>query len=214
MDATVSPWSNYSFRMLSDEERQERLNKIISERPEGPLWVFAFGSLMWNPCYEFDKKEVALLNGWERKFHIWTTVARGTPDRPGLGLCLEKGEGECRGIVYRLLPENEDTDWQALWCREMTSGVYKAVWADLETENAGTVRALTFVVDPGHSQYAGELPLDTMSAIMAGACGRYGTCRDYLAGTVEGMEKIGVSDPYLSKLLGLIDRREAEASAG
>ena len=214
MDAKVSPWSNYSFRMLSAEERQERLDKVIAERHDGPLWVFAFGSLMWNPCYEYDKKDVALLHGWERKFHIWTTIARGTPDRPGLGLCLEKGEEGCRGIAYRLLPENENADWQALWEREMTSGVYRAVWADLETENEGTVRALTFVVDPDHPQYAGELPLDTMSEIMAGACGQYGTCRDYLAGTVEGMEKIGVSDLYLSELLSLVDRREAETASG
>jgi len=204
-----APWPKGEHRELSPEQRQSILVETRASRPDGALWVFAFGSLMWNPCFDYDEWDVAVLSGWERKFHIWTTVARGTPERPGLGLCLEKGEGSCKGIVYRLRPENEDGDWIALWYREMNSGVYRTLWTDVETENSSRVKALTFVADLDHQQYAGPLPVDVMADIMAGARGRYGRCRDYLAGTVAEMAKLGVHDPHMSKLLELVDSREA-----
>jgi glutathione-specific gamma-glutamylcyclotransferase len=197
---------------LSKKDSQFRLDKTRAGRPDGPLWVFAFGSLMWNPCFEYDRADVAVLPGWERKFHIWTTVARGTPERPGLGLCLEKGNEGCKGIVYQLRAENEDQDWAALWYREMSSGIYQTLWTDVETENSGRVKALAFVVDRDHRQYAGPLPAEMMAEIMAGASGRYGRCRDYLAGTVEEMGKLGVSDPDLLHLLKLVDSREIALS--
>ncbi len=203
------PWPKGEHSELPLHERRAMLNSTRAKRPEGPLWVFAFGSLMWNPGFEHDISDSAVLPGWERKFHIWTTVARGTPERPGLGLCLEKSDKDCKGLVYRLLPKNEDKDWDALWYREMNSGVYQSRWVDVDTENHGTVTALTFVADIEHQQYAGPLPIDVMAEIMAGACGRYGRCRDYLAGTVEEMEKLGVIDLHLSELLQQIDSKEA-----
>jgi len=203
------PWPKGDHRELTMEARQQRLDEARATRPNGPLWVFAFGSLMWNPGFDYDKSDVAVLSGWERKFHIWTTVARGTPERPGLGLCLERGPGDCKGLVYQLRPENDDKDWQALWYREMTSGVYQAVWLDVETEKSGPVTALTFVVDPIHRQYVGPLPAEIMAEIIAGASGRYGLCRDYLAGTVEEMAKLGVFDLHLNQLLELVDGRRA-----
>ncbi len=195
-------------RELSAEERQRRMDETRAARPDGPLWVFAFGSLMWNPGFKYLTSDAAVLLGWERKFHIWTTIARGTPERPGLGLCLEKGDGDCKGVVYQLLPENEEADWEALWDREMNSGVYQTLWAELKTEKSGTVTALVFVADPDHHQYVGPLPRETMADIMVGACGRYGRCRDYLAGTIEEMAKLGVVDAHFSELLELVDSRE------
>ena len=205
MDAVKIPWPKGEHPDLSPQERHALLQETRARRPDGPLWVFAFGSLMWNPGFEFDVSDVAILPGWERKFHIWTTIARGTPERPGLGLCLEKGDNNCKGLVYRLLPKNEEKDWQALWYREMNSGIYKTLWTDVRTENHGVVRALTFVVDPDHQQYVGPLPIDVMAEIMVGACGRYGRCRDYLAGTVAEMEKLGVIDLHLKDLLAHVD---------
>ena len=207
MDALSSdvPWPKPLKRRLSEDERARRLQELLDNRPDGPSWVFAFGSLMWNPCFEYDRSEQAFLEGWERKFHIWTSLARGTPERPGLGLCLEKGESECKGLVYRLLPEHEEMDWQKLWDREMVSGIYQAVWMDLTLISGEVVSALTFVVDPTHIQYAGGLTIPVMSEIIAGASGRYGRCRDYLASTVEEMAKIGVVDPDLDALLMAVD---------
>ena len=193
------------FVRLTKDDRALRLQTLLNIRPTGPLWVFAFGSLMWNPCFEYDRSEEATFDGWERKFHIWSTVSRGTRERPGLGLCLEKGQGVCKGIAYRLFPENEPTDWPIIWHREMNTGVYNAIWADLNLGTGERVKALTFVVDQTHTQYAGALPIPLMAKIILGATGTYGRCRDYLASTVEEMEKLGIVDAYLNKLLLAVD---------
>lgn len=195
-------------QVLPPHVQHQMLRETKAGRPDGPLWIFAFGSLMWNPGFEFDVSDTAILRGWERKFHIWTTVARGTPERPGLGLCLERGAGDCKGVVYRLLAKNEEKDWEQLWYREMNSGVYQTLWTDVETENHGVIKALTFVADTNHPQHVGPLPIDVMAEIMAGACGRYGRCRDYLAGTVDEMAKLGVVDLHLNELLEKVDSHE------
>ncbi len=194
---------------LPKEEAHRLLLETRAARPKGePMWVFAFGSLMWNPCFSYDAKAPALLKGYDRKFHIWTTRARGTPDNPGLGLCLEDCCGMCRGIAYRLVEDDIEDAWERLWEREMGSGIYKATWVAVETEEYGRVVALTFVVNRHHSHYAGPMPTDHMAEIMAGAKGTYGLCRDYLAGTIEEMRKLDVIDPDLETLLARIDALE------
>jgi cation transport protein ChaC len=196
------------FSRLTKDERALRLQSLLNARPDGPLWVFAFGSLMWNPCFEYDRSEEVTFDGWERKFHIWSTVSRGTKERPGLGLCLEKGQGVCKGIAYQLLPENEPTDWPSIWHREMNTGIYNAIWVDLNLHTGERVKALTFVVDPTHAQYAGEMPVPLMAEIIVGATGKYGRCRDYLASTVEEMAKLGIVDAFLNELLLAVDEQK------
>lgn len=191
---------------LSDAERHKNMIETRAARPAGEaVWMFGFGSLMWNPCFDFDARESAFLSGYERKFHIWTMRARGTPERPGLGLCLEDCAGGCRGIAYRLSEDKLDEAFERLWEREMGSGIYKPTWVAVDTDNFGRVPALTFVVNRDHPHYAGPLPNEAMCEIMAGACGTYGRCRDYLAGTIEEMQKLGVSDPELENLLAAVD---------
>lgn len=195
------------FQFLDENERQNRLRAIQDTRPDGPLWVFAFGSLMWNPCFEYARCEVALLSGWERKFHMWSTRSRGTPERPGLGLCIEKGQSTCKGLAYQLKQQNEKVDWPVIWDREMVSGIYHAVWADMALENGETVKALTFVIDPDHYQYVNGMTISEMSEIISEASGVNGLCRDYLASTVEEMAKIGVEDDHLTLLLAAVKER-------
>ncbi len=198
--------------MLTKEERALRLQTLLNSRPTGPLWVFAFGSLMWNPCFKYDRCEEAKFDGWERKFNIWSTVSRGTKERPGLGLCLEKGQGTCKGLAYRLLPDNESVDWPTIWNREMNTGVYNAIWAELILHTGERVEALTFVVDPSHTQYAGEMPIALMAEIILGATGTYGRCLDYLAYTIEGMAKLGVVDPHLDELLSVVNKQKENST--
>lgn len=202
-------WPQGAYRELTPEERRHRLDRIRGQRPDGPIWVFGFGSLMWNPCFFYDRRNTAELAGWERKFHIWTSYARGTAERPGLGLCLEAGQGSCKGVAFRLLSGHEERDWHALWRREMTTGIYQAVWCEAEVEGNGAVPVLTFVVDRDHRQYAGPMETDLMARIIAGAAGKYGTCRDYLANTIREMRALGVTDPELASLLNAVDHREA-----
>lgn len=199
------------YRELPSEDKFRILLETRAARPAGErMWVFAFGSLMWNPCYEFDAKASGLLKGYDRKFHIWTTRARGTPECPGLGLCLEDCSGSCRGVVHRVTEADEEAAWERLWKREMGSGVYRPAWVTVETDDFGPVVALTFIVNRDHSHYAGPMPLDDMAAVMADAKGKYGLCRDYLAGTISEMKKLNVVDQDLVTLLAKIDKEKAD----
>jgi len=166
---------------------------------------------MWNPCFDYDIKTAAVLKGYDRKFHIWTTRARGTPDNPGLGLCLEDCAGACRGVAFRLVEDDVEAAWERLWEREMGSGIYRPVWVSLESEEHDRIVALTFVVNREHPHYAGPMPSERMADIMAGAKGSYGLCRDYLAGTIEEMRKLDVADSDLEELLSRVDAIESRS---
>ena len=203
---------NINFVHMSPEEKQQSLLETRAERPsDEPMWVFGFGSLMWNPCFDYDIKTAAVLKGYDRKFHIWTTRARGTPDNPGLGLCLEDCAGACRGVAFRLVEGDVEAAWERLWEREMGSGIYRPAWVSLESEDHDRIVALTFVVNREHPHYAGPMPSERMADIMAGAKGSYGLCRDYLAGTIEEMRKLDVSDSDLEELLSRVDAVEGRA---
>lgn len=203
---------NINFVHMSPEEKQQSLLETRAGRPsDEPMWVFGFGSLMWNPCFDYDIKTAAVLKGYDRKFHIWTTRARGTPNNPGLGLCLEDCAGACRGVAFRLVEGDVEAAWERLWEREMGSGIYRPVWVSLESEDHDRIVALTFVVNREHPHYAGPMPSERMADIMAGAKGSYGLCRDYLAGTIEEMRKLDVSDSDLEELLSRVDAVEGRA---
>lgn len=203
---------NINFVHMSPEEKQQSLLETRAGRPKDePMWVFGFGSLMWNPCFDYDIKTAAVLKGYDRKFHIWTTRARGTPDNPGLGLCLEDCAGACRGVAFRLVEDDVEAAWERLWEREMGSGIYRPVWVSLESGDHDRIVALTFVVNREHPHYAGPMPSERMADIMAGAKGSYGLCRDYLAGTIEEMRKLDVSDSDLEELLSRVDAIEGRA---
>jgi cation transport protein ChaC len=203
---------NINFVHMSPEEKQQSLLETRAGRPsDEPMWIFGFGSLMWNPCFDYDIKTAAVLKGYDRKFHIWTTRARGTPDNPGLGLCLEDCAGACRGVAFRLVEGDVEAAWERLWEREMGSGIYRPVWVSLESEDHDRIVALTFVVNREHPHYAGPMPSERMADIMAGAKGSYGLCRDYLAGTIEEMRKLDVSDSDLEELLSRVDAIEGRA---
>ena len=198
---------------LSEEEKHRRLLEVRASRPKGePVWIFGFGSLMWNPCYEYDVRTAAFLAGYERKFHIWSMGGRGTEDKPGLGLCLEDCYGGCRGIAYRLVEEHIEESWTRIWDREMSSGVYKATWVSVNTDAHGRVPALTFVADHSHPHYVGPMPMERMAEVMARAEGDRGLCRDYLANMIEEMHKINVRDDELIELLRQVDARRASAA--
>lgn len=207
MDQRI-PWPKGPSPKLTEAERAVMMAEIMDNAPYADaFWIFGFGSLMWNPGIEAVEQSPATLRGYERKFHIWSSVGRGTPERPGLGLCLEPGAGSCRGIAYRLDMTTLDADLDYLWDREMGSGVYRPTWVPIEMDEGAHAErvALTFVINPGHIQHAGPMPLEQMAIVMSGACGKYGRCRDYLANTIAEMAKLGERDPMLDELLARID---------
>ena len=164
----------------------------------GPVWIFAYGSLMWNPEMPYVERRPGLLRGWHRSFCLYSRDYRGTPERPSLVLGLDRG-GACRGIAYRLPRDGQAAALDLVWAREMAGDVYRMRPVRVVTA-AGPVAAYAFVVNRSCTDYAGRLPLDRVAAIVAGAAGGRGTGRDYLANTVRHLEELGIADGPLHRL--------------
>ncbi len=195
------------FPPLTGEQRAASLRRAMAESaPADDIWLFAYGSLMWNPCFEFDRDLSGAVEGYRREFSIWTAHARGTPERPGLGLALEPGAGRCEGRVFRLSRARRDSGLEAIWDREMATGIYRPRWLAVTTGD-GDRRALAFVPDPAHAQYAGAFTPHETADIIAGATGKFGSCADYLADTVAALSRLGIDEPGLSVLLSLVRER-------
>jgi glutathione-specific gamma-glutamylcyclotransferase len=172
-----------------------------TELPKDDLWVFGYGSLMWRPGFEFVEQVPARLIGEHRALCVYSFDHRGTPEKPGLVLGLDRG-GACRGIAFRVAAKLRDDTVEYLRSREQTTNVYRevmrSVW--LENEARQRVSALAFVVDRGHVQYAGRLsPADQLRYVRQGH-GRSGNNRDYVLSTVKSIEAQGFRDPQLHQL--------------
>jgi cation transport protein ChaC len=164
-----------------------------------PVWIFAYGSLMWDPDFLRAETEPALLRGYHRSFCLYSYDYRGTRARPGLTLGLDRG-GACRGIALRLPRETLADAIDRLWAREMTAPrVYDMRLLSVRTICASRM-AFAFTVRRDHADYAGRLPPEAAAQIIAGAVGRRGACRDYLADTVRRLAGLGIADASLQRL--------------
>lgn len=166
-----------------------------------PVWMFAYGSLMWNPEFAFAERRPALLHGYHRSFCLYSRDYRGTPERPGLVLGLDRG-GSCRGIAYRLPEDDRGAALDRIWSREMTGRVYEMRRVTVRTGD-GSVAAHACIVRRGSPDYAGRLSVEEAARLLATAVGGRGSGRDYLASTVRHLEELGIGD-------GLLHRIEAE----
>jgi glutathione-specific gamma-glutamylcyclotransferase len=163
-----------------------------------PVWIFAYGSLMWNPEMPFAERRPALLRGWHRSFCLYSRDYRGTPERPGLVLGLDRG-GSCRGIAYRLPADGLGPAIDRVWAREMAGEVYRMRPVAVVTTQ-GRIGAYAFVVRRDRPDYAGRLSPEEVARIIAVAVGGRGTDRDYLANTVHHLEELGIDDGPLHRL--------------
>lgn len=177
---------------------------LAALKPERDFWVFAYGSLMWNPGFAFRDRSEATLYGYHRRMCMYSHHYRGTPDHPGLVLGLDRG-GSCRGIAYRIAGADGDAVVDYLWRREMVSGAYDPRFVRVLT-NGGRRHAHTFVVDRNHEQYAGGLTAAETVALIRQGLGARGSCTDYLAATVAHLDELGIPDRALHKLLKLARR--------
>lgn len=173
---------------------------------DGDAWVFAYGSLMWNPGFDFVESRPALLHGYHRAFCIYSNYYRGTAERLGVVLGLDRG-GSCRGIAFRLPQEKRREILDYLWDREMLtwdreaiSTVYNLRVSDTRTAD-GAVRCRTFVANPAHEDYAGRLPEDRIVEMIRHGVGISGTNRAYLENTVAHLDALGIADRRLHRLL-------------
>jgi cation transport protein ChaC len=182
-------------------------SKILSETElsKGDLWVFGYGSLMWRPGFEFIEQVPARLIGEHRALCVYSFDHRGTPEKPGLVLGLDRG-GACRGVAFRVAARRRGDTVGYLRSREQTTNVYRevmrSVW--LENEARDRVSALAFVVDRGHVQYAGRLSLAEQLRYVQQGHGRSGNNRDYVLSTVASIEKQGFRDQQLHQLAHML----------
>lgn len=188
--------------------------KVPSGRPvvEGDLWVFGYGSLMWRPGFDYVEARGAMLRGYHREFCVYSHRHRGTPERPGLVLGLDRG-GCCRGVAFRVAAENVDAVVAYLAEREMVNNTYAPRMLPAETDK-GPISAYAFVVRRDHPQYAGKLGVDAAAALIMQGQGISGLNRDYLINTVRQLETLGFADRRLHVLLAEVRRRTGEIERG
>lgn len=167
--------------------------------PPGDLWIFGYGSLMWDPGFRFLERASALVHGYHRAFCVYSNRWRGTPEQPGLVLGLDRG-GACRGVAFLVAQAQVEATLRQLWQREMRRRIYlpRLVHARL---SGGETRAFTFVADPRHSGYAGGLTLRQTAQRIATCRGARGPNIDYLTRTIDHLEELGVRDHNLLRVL-------------
>ena len=168
-------------------------------------WIFGYASLIWRPEFDAAEHRSALLHGWHRALRMRSRVNRGTAQQPGLVFALLPG-GACRGVVYRLRPENAEAELDHLWAREMPTGVYDARLLRCQTAH-GPVQALAFTLSRRSEACLPRLPDPEVTHILRHARGRYGTTLQYLAETAHALRERGVHDREIERLMALAQQQ-------
>jgi len=191
--------ANPEVKVLSDAEQEASVRGLLDSHPPGAdVWLFGYGSLIWNPIIHFAERRVARLHGYHRSFCLWSHVNRGSPQKPGLVLGLDSG-GSCRGVAFRIAGHHAGDELRLLWRREMVLGAYSPRWASVDA-GSEELQAIAFFVNREHASYAGKLPLETVIKTLVSARGQLGTPAEYLLETVHGLIEHGVRDAYLLEL--------------
>jgi glutathione-specific gamma-glutamylcyclotransferase len=168
---------------------------------DNTLWVFGYGSLIWNPGFAYQRAEVARLSGWHRSFCMASVHYRGTIEAPGLVLALDRiDDGYCDGVAYAIDPTDKDATLTYLRDRELISYAYLEDWLDVDLSSGTKVRALSYVINRDHSQYRGGLTLEQQAQIIAKSNGERGPNCDYLYATTDHLAKLGIADIDLAWL--------------
>ena len=195
----------HANRTLTDEQLATSLTATLAQRPSrAGWWVFAYGSLLWNPLFPFAEARPAAVRGRHRRFCLWSLASRGTTERPGLVLGLDRG-GSCHGVIYRLPADCARDELTLLWRREMVVGAYHPRWLRVRAGQR-ELTALAFVVDRRHPQYAGSLSLDQHANVLSRAVGVFGSSADYLERARIALVTHGIVDPYLERLAEMVSR--------
>lgn len=188
-------------RLLTDDELRVSLDCALAQRErETDLWLFGYGSLIWNPGLPTVENVRARVHGYHRGLYLWSRVNRGTPEQPGLVLALDRG-GSCTGVAFRLGADGMMHHLEALWRREMAMGSYRPTWLPCTLDDGRRVAALAFVMRRDVPAYTGKLADDTVRTVFGCATGRYGTTLDYVRRTVDALRESGIPDRELEQLL-------------
>ncbi|MFT4503187.1 gamma-glutamylcyclotransferase [Caballeronia sp. 15711] len=194
------------------ERIQSSLTKTMQARPVdlADTWIFAYGSLMWNPMVEFEKRQTATLHGWHRSFCLRMVAGRGTPDGPGRMLALRRGD-ETNGVALKLADATLDKELQLVWIREMVLGSYRPTWASITLEDGTETDALTFVADERCEQFEQDSTVATVAPLISTATGQFGSNTEYLLKLHKALLECGLQDSYIEELASEVGRLSRRA---
>jgi cation transport protein ChaC len=191
-------------RYFTEAEYETAAVKFIAQAPPGPLWVFAYGSLIWKPAIDTTEHRLAVAHGWHRSFCLRLTRWRGSPAQPGLMMGLKRG-GRCKGMVHRIADDDRRALLVRLLRREVGNDKHLTGvrWVNVDTDQ-GKIRALTFWAEPIALENWVDLPLPQVAQILARACGHIGSGAAYLFHTVSKLDELGIRDRNLWRLQQLV----------
>lgn len=189
---------------MTDADYGEAVSRMIVQHGPGPIWIFAYGSLLWNPGFEFAERRPAMLRGWHRAFCMQLQRFRGSPEQPGLMLALEPG-GSCKGEVFRVAEDRAAPELDKLMRREVPYRRLASAWRWVDVDIAGTrQKALTFYAGMRRDRFYVSLPIHAQAHMLARAAGHGGSGAAYLHQTVMKLEELGIHDTYLWELQHLV----------
>jgi cation transport protein ChaC len=192
---------------LSDEAIEaSRLAVLGNHRDGDDLWIYSYGSLMWDPGFHFNEVRLADAEGFQRRFSLKIHLGRGSHDHPALMLSLEPQQGCCRGLAFRIAASSVDAESTILWRREMLRGGYSPAMVPMQTPQ-GPITALAFVSNRAHPSYVGELSLLETASLIATGKGVLGTNREYLVQLATQLDALGIEDGYVDALRAELSRR-------
>jgi cation transport protein ChaC len=191
----------------TQEQIETSLAHTMQARPSDArdIWIFAYGSLMWNPMVDFSERKLATLHGWHRSFCLRMVAGRGSEQSPGRMLALEPG-GETQGIALKLSSENLDEELRLVWIREMILGSYQPTWARVTLEGGLETHALAFVADKSREQFQRDSRVPTVAPLIGAATGQFGTNAEYLHKLHAALLESGLEDGYIEQLVRLVER--------
>ncbi len=181
---------------LTHEQLLHSLEKTMRRHKGGPVWLFAYGSLIWRPECTAVERRRARVHGYHRGLYLWSHEHRGTPECPGLVFGLDRG-GSCSGFAYRLPEDQLEDSLLALWKREMPYPSYRPHWLNCRLEDGTKVQALGFVLERHLPSYAGNLPDNLLTQVLASASGRFGSTREYVEQTISALRTHEMPDRNL-----------------
>jgi cation transport protein ChaC len=189
---------------MSDEDFAAAVSQILRSHGPGPIWVFGYGSLLWNPGFAFEERRPARLRGWHRAFCMQLFRFRGSPEQPGLMLALDHG-GSCKGEVFRIAEAAAARELEKLVRREIPYRRLAKAWRWVNVDIHGArQKALTFYAGMRRDMFYARLPIHTQAHMLARAAGHGGSGAAYLHQTVTKLEELGIHDSYLWELQHLV----------
>lgn len=192
------------FTRCEDHHFAARTRRILTNRPDGPFLVFAYGSLIWNPTFDAVARHAAVARGWHRQFCIEIRGFRGTPDAPGLMMAL-MGGGRCSGVAFEVADGSIEEVVDGLVRRETPFVENDPDWRWITVDTpAGQSKALVFWAGPTGPSIRRGLPLNQVARQLARACGYRGSSAEYLRNTVISLEQHGIRDRNLWALQALV----------